>query len=187
MRAYRLMPTPNRLRSMHIWLRHTHIWLMLTYIGLVPTPHRTYVYRTSDLRLSHIGLTSISHRTCAYPTSDLRLSHIGLAPTTHRTYAYPTSDLRLSHIQTCVCTHQTCVHPHENVQTDTNEPVPTSLHPLLTRPCILLTTIQKPVNQQHYATANSRSHPPAYIPHSTLRTRPPRRFLLCPEHGQTLC
>ena len=149
-RAFRPMPSHNRLMSMHIWLRHTHIWLMFTYIWLM-------------------------------------LTYIGLAPTTHRTCAYPTSDLRLSYIQTCVCTHQTCVHPHENVQTDTNEPVPTSLHPLLTRPCILVTTIQKQVNQQHYATANSRSHPPAYIPHSTLRTRPPRGFLLCPEHGQTLC
>ena len=115
MRAYRLMPTPNRLRSMHIWLRHTHIWLrhthiwlMLTYIGLAPTPHRTYVYRTSDLRLSHIGLTSISHRTCAYPTSDLRLSHIGLAPTTHQTCAYPTFRLVYAHIR-LVSTHmRTC-------------------------------------------------------------------------------
>ena len=84
--------------------------------------------RTSDLRLLHIGLTSIPHRTYVYLTSDLRLSHIGLTPIPHRTYAYPTSDLRLPYIQTCVCTHQTCVHPHENVQIDTNEPVPTSLY-----------------------------------------------------------
>lgn len=82
MRTFRPMPSHNRLMSMHIWLRHTHIWLMLTYIGLAPTPHRTYVYRTSDLRLSHIGLAPISHRTCAYPTFRLVYAHI-IAVSTH--------------------------------------------------------------------------------------------------------
>ena len=107
-RAFRPMPSHNRLMSMHIWLRHTHIWLMRTYIGLAPTPHLTCAYPTSDLRLPHIGFTSISHRTCAYPTSDLRLSYIQTCVCTHQTCAYSTFRLVYAHIR-LVSTHmRTC-------------------------------------------------------------------------------